>query len=36
MTFEDLKDLLKNDVFEKKLNRACGDNIVYTDMLKKT
>ena len=34
MTFEDLKDLLKNDVFEKKLNRACGDNIVYTDMLK--
>ena len=35
MTFEDLKDLLKNDVFEKKLNRACGDNIVYTDMLKK-
>ena len=35
MTFEDLRNLLKNDVFEKKLDRACGDNIAYTDMLKK-
>lgn len=35
MTFDELKNLLKNDVFEKKLNRACGNNIAYADMLKK-
>ncbi|WP_455542095.1 hypothetical protein [Intestinibacter sp.] len=35
MTFDDLKNLLKNDVFERKLNRAYGDNIAYADMLKK-